>query len=235
MIDQGPPSCHTAGHKPQDAALRDRGGWFEPLKPCLARRGPRMVGLQEPASGESRLKLLAGYGMSGVIRVVALAVIIRPHTCEFLVFRGSDPTRNLEYHRPLGGGVEFGESASQAIRREVLEEIGIEVVPVRLLTAIESLFVAGGQPKHEIGLLVELPVLEPGAVRNRGISRSRREWRRWGVAQSRDAGHSVPRRDAPSAARQRSHPVGHGSGLPTRIVGPPSRRSRQDHLRQTGF
>lgn len=99
--------------------------------------------------------------MSGVIRVVALAVIIRPHTCEFLVFRGSDPTRNLEYHRPLGGGVEFGESAFQAIRREVLEEIGIEVVPVRLLTATESLFVASGQPKHEIGLLVECRFSNP--------------------------------------------------------------------------
>jgi 8-oxo-dGTP pyrophosphatase MutT (NUDIX family) len=99
--------------------------------------------------------------MSGVIRVVALAVIIRPHTCEFLVFRGSDPTRNLEYHRPLGGGVEFGESAFQTIRREVLEEIGIEVVPVRLLTATESLFVAGGQPKHEIGLLVECRFSNP--------------------------------------------------------------------------
>ena len=104
--------------------------------------------------------------MSSVIRVVALAVIIRPHTCEFLVFRGSDPTRNLEYHRLLGGGVKFGESTFQAIRREILEEIGIEVVPVRLLTATESLFVAGGQPKHEIGMLVECRFSNPALYKN---------------------------------------------------------------------
>ena len=30
-IDRGPPkSCRTAGHKPQDAVLRDREGLFEP-------------------------------------------------------------------------------------------------------------------------------------------------------------------------------------------------------------
>jgi hypothetical protein len=49
-------SRRIAGHKPQDAVLRDRGGWFEPSKPCLA-PGRRMLGLQEPASGESRLSM----------------------------------------------------------------------------------------------------------------------------------------------------------------------------------
>lgn len=91
----------------------------------------------------------------GVIRVVALAVIRRPETGELLVFEGRDPGRNLTYHRPLGGEVHFGEPAKAAVVREVFEEIGEEIVVRHFITALESRFIASGQPKHEIALLFD--------------------------------------------------------------------------------
>lgn len=89
------------------------------------------------------------------IRVVALAIVRRPETGELLVFEGRDPSRDLVYHRPLGGEVEFGETAFEAVVRELEEEIGVAVTPRRLLGACESIFVEGGAAKHEIVLLVE--------------------------------------------------------------------------------
>jgi hypothetical protein len=48
-------SCRTAGHKPQDAVLRDRGLVRAPKAlPSTPER--RIVGLHEPASGESRIR-----------------------------------------------------------------------------------------------------------------------------------------------------------------------------------
>ena len=46
--------------------------------------------------------------------------------------------------RPLGGGVEFGERAAEAVGREFVEEIGQALVDVRLLCVLENLFVYDG-------------------------------------------------------------------------------------------
>lgn len=93
--------------------------------------------------------------MSQTVRPVALAIILRPETGELLVFEGCDPSRDLTYHRPLGGGIEFGESVAEAVRREIMEEIGVPVTVVRELGCLESRFVANGKPKHEVAFLVE--------------------------------------------------------------------------------
>jgi hypothetical protein len=93
--------------------------------------------------------------MTSQVRVIALAIVMRPQSREFLAFQSYDRTTGLIYHRPLGGGIEFGEPAEAAVRRELMEEIGVEVAPQRLLTATESIFTLHGKAGHQIALLVE--------------------------------------------------------------------------------
>jgi 8-oxo-dGTP pyrophosphatase MutT (NUDIX family) len=46
-----------------------------------------------------------------------------------LLFRGQDPlTPNIRYWFPVGGGIESGESAADAARREVWEETGLPII-----------------------------------------------------------------------------------------------------------
>ncbi|MHB8572125.1 MAG: NUDIX hydrolase [Candidatus Dormibacteria bacterium] len=82
------------------------------------------------------------------IRPVALALIA--HRGSILVFRGRDHVKNQEFHRPLGGGINFGETAVAAVRRELLEEAHVELAQVSLLGVLENLFTLNGHPGHEV-------------------------------------------------------------------------------------
>ena len=59
------------------------------------------------------------------------------------------------FYRPPGGGVEFGERAIDAVRREMREEFNAEIRDVRLLGTLESIFDYHGRPGHEIVLVFE--------------------------------------------------------------------------------
>ena len=84
------------------------------------------------------------------IRPIAIAVITRPSDGAILVFDGYDAVKREVFHRPLGGGIEFGETAEAAVRREIREEIGVELVDVALIAFRENLFVLDGKPGHEL-------------------------------------------------------------------------------------
>ncbi|MEX2081522.1 MAG: NUDIX domain-containing protein, partial [Dehalococcoidia bacterium] len=66
-----------------------------------------------------------------------------------LVFRGYDAVKEQAFYRPLGGGIEFGETAEEAVIREMREEIGAETRVMRHLMTVENLFTYEGQPGHE--------------------------------------------------------------------------------------
>jgi len=51
-----------------------------------------------------------------------------------------------------GGRAEFGEPAEQTLKREMREEIGVEVEVVRLLWFVENFFFYAGKHYHEIAL-----------------------------------------------------------------------------------
>ena len=89
--------------------------------------------------------------MSAAIRVLALAVIRRGD--ELLVEDGKDPVKGEHYLRLLGGGVDFGERGEDAVRRELHEEIGVELADVRFLGVVENLFTLLDKPHHEVCLL----------------------------------------------------------------------------------
>lgn len=66
-----------------------------------------------------------------------------------------DASKDEVFYRPLGGTIEFGELAREAVRRELQEEIGAEVTNLRYLGALENLFTDEGGFGHEIVLVYE--------------------------------------------------------------------------------
>ena len=55
-----------------------------------------------------------------------------------------------DFYLPVGGGIEFGEYSVDAVRREVKEELGKEIVHERLLGISENIFTFDGKKEHEI-------------------------------------------------------------------------------------
>jgi 8-oxo-dGTP pyrophosphatase MutT (NUDIX family) len=55
----------------------------------------------------------------------------------FLVAELIDPASGAVFHRPPGGGIEDGETAEQAVCRELQEELGITLSAVQELGAVD--------------------------------------------------------------------------------------------------
>jgi 8-oxo-dGTP pyrophosphatase MutT (NUDIX family) len=90
-------------------------------------------------------------GVPGVIRPCAFCLVKEGGS--FLIGRYVDPDHEAPFYRPLGGGILFGESGDEAVRREFREELGIELGAVAFLGFIENLFVMGSERYHELCLI----------------------------------------------------------------------------------
>lgn len=82
------------------------------------------------------------------IRVVALGLHWRAGA--LLVAEVPDDDGSLKGLRPLGGGVEFGETWEQALRREFREELGVGIEITSPPLVMENLFEHRGALGHEI-------------------------------------------------------------------------------------
>ncbi len=91
---------------------------------------------------------LAAQGSSPRIRVAAVI----PHGEGILVVRHRKDGRT--YHLLPGGGVEFGETLSQALKREVLEETGLTCEPLRPLFINDSIAPDGSRHVVQVTFLV---------------------------------------------------------------------------------
>ena len=50
----------------------------------------------------------------------------------------------------MGGGIEFGETSMLALRREVREELGVEIRDPQLLGTLENIFIYDDRRGHEV-------------------------------------------------------------------------------------
>ncbi|WP_427160258.1 NUDIX hydrolase [Aliinostoc sp. HNIBRCY26] len=82
------------------------------------------------------------------IRVITLGLIRDEE--RIFVSEGYDPVKQSTFYRALGGGVDFGETSLEALKREFQEEIQADLTNIRYLGCIENIFVYDGQPGHEI-------------------------------------------------------------------------------------
>ena len=101
--------------------------------------GPHAGADPPPASGAAR---------PPAIRVLAVAVCRDGD--RVLVERGHDPVGDRHFYRAIGGGVEFGERAADAVVRERREELALELTTVSLVGVLESLFTHEGRAGHEV-------------------------------------------------------------------------------------
>ena len=82
------------------------------------------------------------------IRTTALCVLYRAG--KILVFEGYDASIDETFYRPLGWGVLLGETAADAVVREIREEIGAVISNVRQLGVLENIFEFEESPGHQI-------------------------------------------------------------------------------------
>jgi len=94
------------------------------------------------------------------IRPVALCVFRNQD--RILVFEGYEKARDEIFYRPLGGGIEFGEKAEDAVRRELKEEINAEVGEVRYLGMLENIYVFNNKPYHEVVFIHDGALVDSG-------------------------------------------------------------------------
>ena len=75
----------------------------------------------------------------------------------------TDATGQLRGWRPLGGTIEFGETAEAALRREFREEIAQELDGVQRIGVLENLYQHQGAPGHEVVFVFRAALADPSA------------------------------------------------------------------------
>lgn len=89
--------------------------------------------------------------MDKKIRPISIALISKDN--KYLVIKGYDSKKDEVFYRPLGGGIEFGETGEEALAREMREELDTELVDIKYISMLENIFVYEGNKMHELVLV----------------------------------------------------------------------------------
>ena len=87
--------------------------------------------------------------------------VVRRSDDSLLLTATADPATGEPFYRPIGGHLEFGETASDTLVREFGEELGLEVTVSSYLGTLENLFTYNGQPGHEVDLVFAAVLNDP--------------------------------------------------------------------------
>lgn len=88
-------------------------------------------------------------------KIRAIALVIIKHNNKTLVSPGYDKVKDNHFYRLIGGGIEFGETAIEALNREVKEELDTELINCKLLDISENIFTYNEFKGHEICFVFE--------------------------------------------------------------------------------
>ena len=104
-------------------------------------------------------------------RVRPLAICVFRNQGRILVNQGYDSIKDQYFYRPLGGGIEFGETSMDTVGRELMEELNVEVErdSLQYLGTVENIFTFNGMVGHEIiliydGVLKELGLYDQSVI-----------------------------------------------------------------------
>jgi 8-oxo-dGTP pyrophosphatase MutT (NUDIX family) len=84
-----------------------------------------------------------------------LAICLFRQGDRILVAEGYDDVKNEFFFRPLGGGIEFEETSTEALQRELMEELQAEIGDLHYLFTLENIFTFNGEKGHEIVLVYD--------------------------------------------------------------------------------
>ena len=92
------------------------------------------------------------------IRPIALGIAIKDN--KLLVGEGFDNVKNQVFYRCLGGGIEFLEKSSDALKREFFEEIGANIIVKDFIGLSENIFTYKGKKAHELILFYSIDITD---------------------------------------------------------------------------
>ncbi len=103
------------------------------------------------------------------IRPNALIIIVKDNYV--LAEKGVDLNTNKTFYRLMGGGIEFGELSSMTTKREMLEELNVEIINEEFLCSIENIFEFNSKKYHELTFLYKGEFLDKSMYEKQIIQR----------------------------------------------------------------
>lgn len=105
------------------------------------------------------------------MRHIAVALCVRPSDGALLVEHGLDRLTGARFYRAIGGAIEPGEAPADAVVREWMEELALDVRVVRALGALDNRFVHEGRAGHERVTVLEVVPRDPGVYEAEWLER----------------------------------------------------------------